>query len=189
MRALATAALADSQVCAGRWPACGARRTPECGAGAEPACFLDSMATLGYAAYGYGIRYEYGIFTQRIRNGYQVEEPDDWLRLGNPWEIARPEYTLPVRFYGRAIEQPDGRYAWEDTQVVMALPYDSPIPGYRNGVVNTLRLWSAKSPNMFDLDYCERPRARYTLPGPIMTDAVRVARNGVQSTMATISKR
>uniref|UniRef100_A0A0A9Y0L7 Alpha-1,4 glucan phosphorylase n=3 Tax=Lygus hesperus TaxID=30085 RepID=A0A0A9Y0L7_LYGHE len=122
------------------------------GLGRLAACFLDSMATLGLAAYGYGIRYEYGIFAQRIINGEQTEEPDDWLRFGNPWEKARPEYTIPVNFYGRVVDTPDGR-KWIDTQVVLALPYDSPIPGYQNNYVNTLRLWSAKSPVDFNLKF------------------------------------
>ncbi|BES94870.1 Glycogen phosphorylase [Nesidiocoris tenuis] len=122
------------------------------GLGRLAACFLDSMATLGLAAYGYGIRYEYGIFAQRIVNGEQTEEPDDWLRFGNPWEKARPEYTIPVNFYGKVVETPEGK-KWIDTQVVLALPYDSPVPGYKNNVVNTLRLWSAKSPVDFNLKF------------------------------------
>ncbi|NXA00758.1 PYGM protein, partial [Nesospiza acunhae] len=120
------------------------------GLGRLAACFLDSMATLGLAAYGYGIRYEFGIFNQRIAGGWQVEEADDWLRYGNPWEKARPEYTIPVRFYGRVEHGPDGAH-WVDTQVVLALPYDTPVPGYRNNTVNTLRLWSARAPNDFNL--------------------------------------
>lgn len=124
------------------------------GLGRLAACFLDSMATLGLAAYGYGIRYEYGIFAQKIRNGEQKEEPDDWLRYGNPWEKARPEYMLPVNFYGRVTDTPEGK-KWVDTQVVFAMPYDNPIPGYGNNVVNTLRLWSAKSPIDFNLKFCE----------------------------------
>lgn len=122
------------------------------GLGRLAACFLDSMATLGLAAYGYGIRYEYGIFAQKIRNGEQSEEPDDWLRYGNPWEKARPEYMIPVNFYGKVIETSCGK-KWVDTQVVFAMPYDSPIPGYGNNVVNTLRLWSAKSPVEFNLKF------------------------------------
>ncbi|KOX80377.1 Glycogen phosphorylase [Melipona quadrifasciata] len=122
------------------------------GLGRLAACFLDSMATLGLAAYGYGIRYEYGIFTQKIRNGEQVEEPDDWLRYGNPWEKARPEFTLPVNFFGQVIDTPEGK-KWVNTQVVFAMPYDNPIPGYKNNVVNTLRLWSAKSPVEFNLKF------------------------------------
>lgn len=122
------------------------------GLGRLAACFLDSMATLGLAAYGYGIRYEYGIFAQKIQNGEQTEEPDDWLRFGNPWEKARPEFMLPVNFYGRVEETPQGK-KWVDTQVVFAMPYDNPIPGYDNNVVNTLRLWSAKSPVEFNLKF------------------------------------
>lgn len=122
------------------------------GLGRLAACFLDSMATLGMAAYGYGIRYEYGIFAQKIINGEQQEEPDDWLRFGNPWEKARPEYMLPVNFYGNVIDTPEGK-KWVNTQVVFALPYDNPIPGYKNNVVNTLRLWSAKSPVDFNLKF------------------------------------
>ncbi|KAJ8289066.1 hypothetical protein COCON_G00017250 [Conger conger] len=120
------------------------------GLGRLAACFLDSMATLGLAAYGYGIRYEYGIFNQRIKDGWQVEEADDWLRYGNPWEKARPEYMLPVHFYGRVEETKDGS-RWVDTQVVLAMPYDTPIPGYMNNTVNTMRLWSARAPNDFNL--------------------------------------
>uniref|UniRef100_A0A8C3XR17 Alpha-1,4 glucan phosphorylase n=1 Tax=Chelydra serpentina TaxID=8475 RepID=A0A8C3XR17_CHESE len=108
------------------------------------------MATLGLAAYGYGIRYEYGIFNQKIRDGWQVEEADDWLRHGNPWEKARPEYMLPVHFYGR-VEHAKSGQKWVDTQVVLALPYDTPVPGYMNNTVNTMRLWSARAPNDFNL--------------------------------------
>uniref|UniRef100_A0A2P2HW60 Alpha-1,4 glucan phosphorylase n=1 Tax=Hirondellea gigas TaxID=1518452 RepID=A0A2P2HW60_9CRUS len=122
------------------------------GLGRLAACFLDSMATLGMAAYGYGIRYEYGIFAQKIVNGAQVEEPDDWLRYGNPWEKARPEYMIPVNFYGRVEDTPQGK-KWVDTQIVFAMPYDNPIPGYKNNVVNTMRLWSAKSPCNFNLQF------------------------------------
>uniref|UniRef100_A0A8D2QBF7 Alpha-1,4 glucan phosphorylase n=1 Tax=Zonotrichia albicollis TaxID=44394 RepID=A0A8D2QBF7_ZONAL len=120
------------------------------GLGRLAACFLDSMATLGLAAYGYGIRYEYGIFNQKIRDGWQVEEADDWLRHGNPWEKARPEYMLPVHFYGRVEHSASGA-KWIDTQVVLALPYDTPVPGYMNNTVNTMRLWSARAPNDFNL--------------------------------------
>uniref|UniRef100_A0A8C0ICR0 Alpha-1,4 glucan phosphorylase n=1 Tax=Bubo bubo TaxID=30461 RepID=A0A8C0ICR0_BUBBB len=120
------------------------------GLGRLAACFLDSMATLGLAAYGYGIRYEYGIFNQKIRDGWQVEEADDWLRHGNPWEKARPEYMLPVHFYGR-VEHAATGIKWVDTQVVLALPYDTPVPGYMNNTVNTMRLWSARAPNDFNL--------------------------------------
>ncbi|XP_030604292.1 glycogen phosphorylase, brain form [Archocentrus centrarchus] len=120
------------------------------GLGRLAACFLDSMATLGLAAYGYGIRYEFGIFNQKIRNGWQMEEADDWLRHGNPWEKARPEYMLPVHFYGR-VEKSESGPKWTGTQVVLAMPYDTPVPGYHNNTVNTMRLWSAKAPNDFKL--------------------------------------
>lgn len=122
------------------------------GLGRLAACFLDSMATLAMPAVGYGIRYDYGIFAQRIRNFEQTEEPDDWLRFGCPWEKARPEYMIPVNFFGRVQETPDGK-RWVDTQIVYAMPYDNPIPGYNNNVVNTLRLWSAKSPVEFNLKF------------------------------------
>ncbi|XP_059843880.1 glycogen phosphorylase, liver form [Hypanus sabinus] len=122
------------------------------GLGRLAACFLDSMATLGLAAYGYGIRYEYGIFNQKIKDGWQVEEPDHWLQLGNPWEKARPEYVLPIHFYGYVQHTRDGT-KWIDTEVVLAIPYDTPVPGYLNNTVNTLRLWSAKAPNDFHLHH------------------------------------
>uniref|UniRef100_A0A4W5P117 Alpha-1,4 glucan phosphorylase n=1 Tax=Hucho hucho TaxID=62062 RepID=A0A4W5P117_9TELE len=120
------------------------------GLGRLAACFLDSMASLGLAAYGYGIRYEFGIFNQKISNGWQVEEADDWLRYGNPWEKARPEYMLPVHFYGRVEKTAEG-VKWVDTQVVLAMPYDTPVPGFKNNTVNTMRLWSAKAPIDFNL--------------------------------------
>ncbi|KAG5453194.1 Glycogen phosphorylase, muscle form [Clonorchis sinensis] len=121
------------------------------GLGRLAACFLDSMATLGLAAYGYGIRYDYGIFEQLIRDGWQVEEPDEWLRYGNPWEKGRPEYCYPVNFYGHVEDAGNGRKRWVDAHPVFAMPYDTPIPGYRNNTCNTLRLWSAKAPKSFDL--------------------------------------
>jgi starch phosphorylase len=127
------------------------------GLGRLAACFLDSMATLALPAYGYGIRYEYGIFFQRIRGGAQVETPDSWLRYGNVWEVERPEYLYPVCFYGQVSSRADGqgklRFDWVDTQTVMAMAYDTPVPGYGNNTVNNLRLWSAKSTREFDLDY------------------------------------
>jgi starch phosphorylase len=127
------------------------------GLGRLAACFLDSMATLELPAYGYGIRYEYGIFFQKILGGQQVETPDNWLRYGNPWELPRPEYLYPVKFYGR-VEQTaraDGRprFEWKDGQDVLAMAYDVPVPGFGNQTVNTLRLWSAKSTREFDLNY------------------------------------
>jgi glycogen phosphorylase len=125
------------------------------GLGRLAACIQESAATLGLPFYGYGIRYEYGIFQQRIVDGAQVEFPDNWLRYGNPWEIPRPGTVFPVRFYGRSVQRrgEDGnlQVSWEDTQDVWAMAYDTPILGYRSDAVNTLRLWSAKSSREFDL--------------------------------------
>jgi starch phosphorylase len=127
------------------------------GLGRLAACFLDSMATLGLPGYGYGIRYEYGMFNQRIENGNQVEHPENWLRYGNPWEFPRPEVLYPVKFHGRVVEYPDDkgrkRYHWVGTDDVMAMAYDTPIPGYGTTTVNNMRLWSAKSSRDFDLRY------------------------------------
>jgi starch phosphorylase len=127
------------------------------GLGRLAACFLDSMATMELPAYGYGIRYEYGIFSQKIRDGYQVEGPDPWLRYGNAWEIERPEYIYLIRFNGHLKEYNDnsGRkhFEWVDTDDVVALAYDTPIPGYKNNTVNNLRLWAAKSTREFNLDF------------------------------------
>lgn len=125
------------------------------GLGRLAACFVDSMATLGYPCYGYGLRYDYGIFHQRIVGGAQVEVPDGWLRYGNPWEIARPGDRFRVRFYGRVqtSRDADGRlaHAWVDTRDLLATPYDTPIPGYGTETVNTLRLWAARAVQEFDL--------------------------------------
>lgn len=127
------------------------------GLGRLAACFLDSMATLGIPGYGYGIRYEYGIFHQKIENGYQVEKPDNWLRYGNVWEIPRPEFLYPVKFGGKVLEYVDSsgrlKHEWIDYEEVMAMAYDTPVPGYGNNIVNTLRLWSAKSSRGFQLQY------------------------------------
>ena len=127
------------------------------GLGRLAACFLDSMATLQLPAYGYGLRYDYGMFHQTIKNGFQQEHPDNWLRLTNPWEISRPEYTVTVQFKGRVVTRktPQGNvvFEWVDTENVLACPYDIPIPGYGNKTVNTLRLWSAKSADEFGLHY------------------------------------
>lgn len=125
------------------------------GLGRLAACYLDSMASLGIPGFGYGIRYEYGIFFQHIRKGYQVETPDNWLRYGNPWEFPRSEYIYPVHFYGW-VEPGDADHpgaVWRDPETVMAMAYDTPIPGYLNGVANTMRLWAAKSSREFNLDY------------------------------------
>jgi len=127
------------------------------GLGRLAACFLDSCATLRLPVIGYGIRYRYGMFRQLIENGHQVEEPDNWLQDdGFPWEIGRFELTQRVRFGGRTEEFTDARGAprhrWIDTHDVLAVPFDVPIPGYRNDFVNTLRLWRAKAPDAFNLD-------------------------------------
>ncbi len=126
------------------------------GLGRLAACFLDSCATLQLPVQGYGIRYEYGMFRQLLENGYQVEEPDHWLRDGNPWEMERPEYTQRIPFGGHTEfvrdEQGISHVRWVDTHDVLAVPYDIPIPGYRNGTVNTLRLWQAAATDEFDLD-------------------------------------
>jgi starch phosphorylase len=125
------------------------------GLGRLAACFLDSMATLDLPAFGSGIRYDYGIFKQSIVNGCQVEEPDNWLRNGNPWEVPRTDRQKIIRFYGKSTTYRDinGKvwHSWVDTEDVMALPYDTPIPGYGTETVNTLRLWSAKSLFGFNL--------------------------------------
>jgi glycogen phosphorylase len=125
------------------------------GLGRLAACFLDSMATLGYAGYGYGIRYEFGIFEQELKSGWQVERPDEWLKFGNPWEYVRPEYAVSVNFGGRVEEglNEHGQHVarWVDTQKVLGVPFDTPIAGFRNDTVNTLRLWQARAGNEFDL--------------------------------------
>jgi len=127
------------------------------GLGRLAACLLDSMATLRLPGYAYGIRYDYGMFYQRIEGGQQVEHPENWLRYGNPWEFARPEVLYPVKFGGRVVDFRDdqgrARHQWLDTEEVMAMAYDTPVPGYRNGTVLNLRLWSAKASRDFDLRY------------------------------------
>ena len=126
------------------------------GLGRLAACFLDSLATLRIPASGYGIRYEFGIFEQAIRDCRQVELPDEWLKFGSPWEVPRPERTYPVDFYGYVQEHRDAagrhRARWVETQPVLGMAYDVPIVGYRNDVVNTLRLWSARACNELDLE-------------------------------------
>ncbi|KAA0197376.1 Glycogen phosphorylase [Fasciolopsis buskii] len=122
------------------------------GLGRLAACFLDSMATLRLSVTGQGIRYEHGSFEQGIENGWQTEELDEWLRFGNPWEIERSEYSQMVHFGGRMVKDEHGQPQWRDTEVVTATPYDTPIPGYRNNVCNTLRLWAAKAGKTFDLN-------------------------------------
>lgn len=127
------------------------------GLGRLAACFMDSLATLEIPAVGYGIRYDYGIFFQSIRDGYQVEAPDNWLRLGNIWEFPRPEYNYIINFYGRVDTYTDTsgnlRKRLVDAEEIIAIGYDTPVPGYKNNTVNNLRLWSAKASREFDLNY------------------------------------
>jgi starch phosphorylase len=125
------------------------------GLGRLAACFLDSCATLGYPVTGYGIRYDYGMFHQRIADGQQVECPDHWLEFGNVWEFEAPQDARRVKFYGRSVVRAGGdglQREWVDTRDVLAVPCDMPIPGYRNGVVNTLRLWKSSATEEFDLN-------------------------------------
>lgn len=131
------------------------------GLGRLAACFLDSLATLEYPAYGCGIRYRYGIFEQKIIDGYQIEKPDEWLKNGNPFEVRRPEYGCEIRFGGnvRVERSHDGvreHYIHENYQSVRAIPYDVPVVGYNNNTVNTLRLWDAEAISSFDLESFDR---------------------------------
>jgi len=123
------------------------------GLGRLASCYLDSMATLQLPAFGYGIRYEYGIFEQDIENGYQVERADNWLRNGNPWDLMRRNLTYKVKFYGKTETYDKGNgelgFRWVDTENVLAIAYDVPVPGYKNHTVNNLRLWQAKA----DIDF------------------------------------
>lgn len=126
------------------------------GLGRLAACFVDSMATMDIPATGYGIRYDYGMFRQSIENGQQVENPDNWLRYQNIWEVQRPEHTCEVKFYGRVMHvhtEKGVEHHWVDTENVVAMPYDVPVPGYDTGTVNNLRLWSAKATKEFDLSH------------------------------------
>jgi len=125
------------------------------GLGRLAACFLDSMATLDLPAWGYGLRYQYGIFKQKIRDGAQVEVPDYWLTLGNPWEIPRTDVVYPVRFFGHVTEYVDDkgnkRQRWEGGDVAMAMAYDNPVPAYDSYNTINLRLWRAAPAKEFDL--------------------------------------
>ncbi len=127
------------------------------GLGRLAACLVDSMATLGIPGFGYGIRYEFGMFTQHIEGGWQIEAPENWLRYGNPWEFQRPGVIYPVHFGGRVVQYKDAngrlRHHWVDTEEVMAMAYDVPVPGFGGHTVNDLRLWAAKSTREFDLKY------------------------------------
>jgi starch phosphorylase len=130
------------------------------GLGRLAACFIDSLATLEVPALGYGIRYEFGIFQQEIVDGWQVERTDKWLRFGNPWEIARPEWAVQVRLGGRTEQYRDEherlRVRWVPHRIVVGVPYDTPILGYRNNTANTLRLWKAEAPESFDFSVFNR---------------------------------
>jgi len=130
------------------------------GLGRLAACFLDSLATLEIPAIGYGIRYEFGIFAQDIIDGQQVELTDKWLRYGNPWELARPEWGVEVKLGGHTYSFTDekgrNRIQWEPSLTVVGTPYDTPILGYRNHTANTLRLWQAEAPESFDLSTFNR---------------------------------
>jgi glycogen phosphorylase len=127
------------------------------GLGRLAACLLDSMASQSLPGYGYGIRYEYGLFFQAIEGGAQVEHPDNWLRYGNPWELPRPEVFYPVRFGGRVVQRLDAggrlRSEWVDTDEVMAMAFDTPVPGHGTNTVNHMRLWSARASRDFNLQY------------------------------------
>ena len=126
------------------------------GLGRLAACFLDSCATLQLPVTGYGLRYEYGMFRQRLEHGSQIEDPDHWMRNGNPWEVERPEYAVRVKFGGHSELYHDAggklRARWAGSLDVLAIPFDVPIPGYRNGTVNTLRLWKSTATEEFNLD-------------------------------------
>lgn len=130
------------------------------GLGRLAACFLDSLATLEYPAFGCGIRYRYGIFEQKIIDGYQIEKPDEWLKNGNPFEIRQPELGSEIKFGGnvRVVKNDDGReqYVHENYQSVQAIPYDVPIVGYNNSTINTLRLWDAEAIQSFNLEMFDR---------------------------------
>ncbi|MFW5431340.1 MAG: glycogen/starch/alpha-glucan phosphorylase [Methylophilaceae bacterium] len=147
------------------------------GLGRLAACFLDSMATLDLPAMGYGIRYEYGMFKQTIENGQQVENPDNWLSFGNVWEFQRPEAAYPIKFYGKTVEVPadDGvgtKSLWIDEEVVVAMPYDMPVPGFGTETVNTLRLWSAKAANEFDLRHFNEGNYEKAVEGRNDTESI-----------------
>ncbi|MDQ7090521.1 MAG: glycogen/starch/alpha-glucan phosphorylase [Methylococcales bacterium] len=140
------------------------------GLGRLAACFIDSCATLQLPVTGYGLRYEYGMFSQSIADGEQIENPDHWLKNGNVWEIERTEYSQRIKFYGRTESYLDSegneKRRWVDTHDIIAVPYDTPIPGYQNGTVNTLRLWKSTATEVFDLqefnagDYAESVAAK-----------------------------
>jgi len=146
------------------------------GLGRLAACFLDSIATLGFPGYGYGIRYDFGIFKQIFENGFQKELPDDWLKDGYPWEIERKDRTVKVKFFGSSESYKDEngnlRFRWTDTYDVLAVPYDIPIVGYGNKVVNTLRLWSAKPITEFDFDNFQKGNYLKAFESKILSESI-----------------
>jgi len=145
------------------------------GLGRLAACFLDSMATLQIPAHGYGIRYEYGIFNQKIIDGYQAEKPDEWLINGNPWEIARPEFAMKVKFFGHmenGHEHGKPFQKWVGAEEVLAWPYDVPVPGFGNNTVNTLRLWAAKASEDFELDLFNQGSYIRAVEKKVMTENI-----------------
>ncbi|MEE9331554.1 MAG: glycogen/starch/alpha-glucan phosphorylase [Methylophilaceae bacterium] len=147
------------------------------GLGRLAACFLDSMATMDLPAMGYGIRYEYGMFKQSIENGEQVENPDNWLSFGNIWEFQRPEASYVIKFYGKTVAVPadDGvgtKSLWIDEELVVAMPYDMPVPGFGTETVNTLRLWSAKAANEFDLRHFNEGNYEKAVEGRNDTESI-----------------
>ncbi|MBI5178759.1 MAG: glycogen/starch/alpha-glucan phosphorylase [Nitrospinae bacterium] len=146
------------------------------GLGRLAACFLDSLATLEIPSYGYGIHYEYGIFYQKITNGHQVEVPDNWLRYGNPWEFARTGHLFPVNFFGKVNQFTDAngalRNEWVDAEEVMAIAYDTPVPGYNNNHVINMRLWAARSSRDFDLNYFNQGDYIRALESKMMTETI-----------------
>lgn len=146
------------------------------GLGRLAACFLDSMTTLKIPAHGYSIRYDYGIFNQKIVDGRQIELPDDWLKFGYPWEFERPEYTVKIQFYGNVEtrEEPDGRSVvkWVNSEDILAVPFDVLISGYNNNIVNTLRLWSARGTEEFNLDYFHHGDYRRAVQDKILSENI-----------------
>ncbi|MEJ1157485.1 glycogen/starch/alpha-glucan phosphorylase [Prosthecomicrobium sp. N25] len=146
------------------------------GLGRLAACFMESLSSLGLAAHGYGIRYDHGLFRQRIKDGWQLEYPETWLSFGNPWEFPRPESSYSVGFGGRveAIQRPDGtiRHVWHPAETVEAMAYDTPIPGWRGRHVNTLRLWSARAPDPLRLDAFNRGDHVGALAAQVKAEAI-----------------
>ena len=146
------------------------------GLGRLASCYMDSMASLGISGYGYGIRYEYGIFNQRIVNGWQVEESDNWLQKTNPWEVARRGFPFALKFYGRSEaytgEHGETRYRWVDTETVNAVANDILIPGYGNETVNNMRLWSAVSSKEFNLQFFNRGDYIRAMEAKVLTENI-----------------